>query len=51
MTAATLAYLIAVLLVAAGIADVKSREPYVCPACGSNRADGHSTECPWRHKP
>lgn len=27
---------------------IRSRVSYVCPVCGSKRADGHAAECPWR---
>jgi hypothetical protein len=51
MTPATLAYLLAVLFVAAAMLDLGTRPAYSCPSCGTKRADGHASECPWRHKP
>jgi hypothetical protein len=50
MTPSTLAYLLAVLVVAVAILNAETRA-YSCPSCGTKRADGHAPECPWRHKP
>jgi len=47
----TLAYLVAVLVVAVALVEVKTRAAYSCPACGTKRADGHSPECPWGGRP
>jgi hypothetical protein len=51
MTSWTLANCIGALLVAWSILKLQGRAAYVCPACGSKRADGHTEECPWKAGP
>lgn len=51
MNVTSLAVLVTVLLIAAAMAEIKTGVRYSCPACGSNRVDGHSPECPWGPKP
>ena len=46
MTAVSLAYLVAVLFLAVAMLEGKTRPAYSCPTCGTERADGHSPECP-----
>jgi hypothetical protein len=51
MSASSLAYTVAALLIAWAMFQLGSRTAYSCPTCGSKREDGHSEECPWRSRP
>jgi hypothetical protein len=51
VTAASLAYLISVLFISWAAVGLQTRAAYSCPTCGSKRADGHSSECPWSSRP
>ena len=42
-------YIGLVLLISRVAADEYFGQRYVCPVCGSRRADRHSPECPWSH--
>jgi hypothetical protein len=51
MTAASIAYLMSALLLVWGALGRRANATYSCPSCGSKRADGHSSECPWSSRP
>jgi hypothetical protein len=51
MSALSLAYGVGTILIAWATVQLRSRTAYTCPTCGSKRPDGHSEECPWRHRP
>jgi hypothetical protein len=51
VSASSLAYSVGAFLIAWGMLQLRSREAYSCPTCGSKRVDGHSEDCPWRSRP
>jgi hypothetical protein len=48
MTPSVLMLTLVALVIAKFMTGMYSRDIYVCPVCGSRKADGHTDECPWK---